>query len=124
MRFFFYGTLMDIDLLSGVLGRPITPSALAPALLRGYHRSAVHGADYPVVLSDPEAWVEGVVLAGVSVAERDRLVRYEGKNYELSRASAEFPDRPPRLVSFFEPKPGAFAVTGEPWSLAGWRNER
>jgi hypothetical protein len=115
---------MDIDLLSGVLGRPITPSALAPVLLRGYRRSAVLGADYPVVVSDPEGWVEGVILAGVSVAERDRLVRYEGEDYVLARASAQLPDRPPRLVSFFKPKPGAFAATGEPWSLARWRNER
>jgi Gamma-glutamyl cyclotransferase, AIG2-like len=121
MRFFFYGTLMDPDLLSGVLGRRIAPSALISALLRGYRRSAVRGANYPVVVRDEGAWVEGMVLSGVTIAERDHLVRYEGENYVLACALAEFPERPPEPVLFFEPRPGAVAATGEPWSLARWR---
>jgi hypothetical protein len=41
---------MDCDLLLRVLGRPIAPSKLVPALLRGYRRSVVQGLTYPVAL--------------------------------------------------------------------------
>jgi hypothetical protein len=34
--FFFYGTLMDRDLLSKVVGRRVWPRALKPARLPGY----------------------------------------------------------------------------------------
>ena len=43
MRFFFYGTLMDRDLLSLVLGRRVEQRTLKPALLRGYRGSALKG---------------------------------------------------------------------------------
>jgi hypothetical protein len=41
MRFFFDGALMDCDLLSLVLGRPVGQRTLKPAVLRGYRRSAL-----------------------------------------------------------------------------------
>jgi hypothetical protein len=114
---------MDCDLLSRVLGRPIAPSKLVPALLRGYSRSAVAGLPYPVVLREPTASVNGVVLGGVTTAERDRLRHYEGENYLLSPGMAEFGQQPARSVLLFVPKPGAFVATGEPWSLIRWRSD-
>jgi hypothetical protein len=122
MRFFFYGTLMDCDLLSRVLGRPIAPSKLIPALLRGYRRSAVQGLPYPVVLREPTASVSGLVLADVTATERGRLRRHEGENYFLMQGVAEFGQEPARSVLLFVPKPGAFVATGEPWSLTRWRS--
>jgi Gamma-glutamyl cyclotransferase, AIG2-like len=121
-RFFFYGTLMDCDLLSRVLGRPIAPSKLVPAVLRGYSRSAVQGLPYPVVLREPTASVNGVVLGGITAAQCNRLRRYEGENYFLMRGVAEFGQEPARSVLLFVPQPGAFVATGEPWSLMRWRS--
>jgi hypothetical protein len=121
MRFFFYGTLMDPDLLSRVIGRMIAPRALRPALVHGYRRSAVRGANFPVVLRDRIASVKGVVLAGVSVVERDRLADFEGDRYVLVPSLAEFRERLPKPVLLFEPKAGAFSATGRPWSLERWQ---
>ena len=121
MRFFFYGTLMDCDLLSLVLGRPVDQSALKPALLRGYRRSALQGLDYPVILPEPSAWVRGVILDGASEVDCDRLRRYEGADYVLMRGVAELPLGLPQSVLYFEPRPDAFVATGKPWSLARWR---
>jgi hypothetical protein len=69
MRFFFYGTLMDPGLLSWVLGRPIAPRKLVPALLRGYLRSKAQGLPYPMVLRDSTASVNAVALGGVTVID-------------------------------------------------------
>jgi hypothetical protein len=116
--FFFYGTLMDRDLLSAVLGRRVWPRALAPAVLRGYRRSSVHGASYPVVLPQRGGLVAGVILCGVSVVESARLSAYEGDGYELVRTLA---GEPLRTVLLFKPKPGFFDATPRRWTLAGWR---
>jgi Gamma-glutamyl cyclotransferase, AIG2-like len=121
MRFFFYGTLMDCDLLSLVLGRPVEQHPLKPALLRGYRRSALQGLRYPAILREPTAWVTGVILDRVREVDCDRLRRYEGADYVLKRGRAESPVGSPQSVLYFEPRPGAFIVTGKPWSLALWR---
>jgi hypothetical protein len=115
---------MDRDLLSQILGRPVWPRALTPALLRGYRRQAVGGRRYPVVMPHRGGSVKGVVLRGVMASERDRLCAYEGEGYELASAVAEPRGKAPRRVVFFKPKPGAYKVTNRPWSLAGWQLHR
>jgi hypothetical protein len=116
--FFFYGTLMDRDLLSQVLERRVWPRALKQAQLPGYRRRAVRGAGYPVVLRHRGASVSGVILAGVTCAQRTRLSGYEGEGYVLVRALA---GDPLRAVLLFTPRPGAHIAAPTPWSLVGWR---
>ena len=43
MRFFFYGTLLDHDVASLVLGRRLPPNAYVPAALPGHARRRVRG---------------------------------------------------------------------------------
>jgi hypothetical protein len=54
-----------------------------------------------VVLREPTASVNGVVLGGVTTIERDRLRHYEGENYLLSPGMAEFGQQPARSVLLF-----------------------
>jgi hypothetical protein len=112
---------MDPDLLSRVIGRMSAPGALSLARVHGYRRSAVQGKNFPVVLREPTASVEGAVLGEISVAERERLADFEGGGYVLVPSLAEFRDRPPEPVLLFEPKAGAFSATGKPWSLKKWQ---
>ena len=120
-RFFFYGTLMDRELLSTVLGRRVWPRELIPAVLRGYRRSPVHAERYPIVLPRRGASVRGRVLDRVTAAERARVAAYEGDAYEPARAWVEIPGQFRKPVLFFKPKPGAHLVTNRQWSLASWR---
>ncbi|WP_178133599.1 gamma-glutamylcyclotransferase family protein [Vineibacter terrae] len=121
MRFFFYGTLMDRDVLARVLGRPVIVAALKPATLRGYRRTAIREGSYPIVLREPAGFVDGLTLDNVSKAESERLAAYEGPRYSLVRTFAEFPERRPRAVFLFEPVAGAFTPTDTDWSLATWQ---
>lgn len=123
MRFFFYGTLMDRDVLARVLGRPVVAAALKPAVLRGYRRTAIREGSYPIVLRDADGAVDGLTLDGVTEAESERLGAYEGPRYTLVRTFADFPERGPRAVFVFEPMPGAFKPTDTEWSLAVWQAE-
>lgn len=122
MRFFFYGTLMDRDVVARVVGRPVMAAALKPASLRGWRRTGVHGASYPVVVHDKAGRVDGVTLDNVSRGEARRLAAYEGPRYSLIQAFADLPAGP-RAVFLFIPQPGAFRTTGEDWSLAAWQAE-
>ncbi len=123
MRFFFYGTLMDRDVAARVLTRPVMREALKPAILRGWRRTGVRGACYPVVLRDKASHVDGVTLDGVSKAETERLTAYEGPRYSLIQAFADLPSQGPRAVFLFVPRPGTFRPTDEDWSLAVWQEK-
>lgn len=121
MRFFFYGTLMDRDVLARVLGRPVAAAALKPAILRGWRRTGIQGASYPIVVRDKAGHVEGMTLDRVSEPEAARLAAYEGPRYSLVRLFADYPGVGPRAVFVFQPRYGAFTATGEDWSLSAWR---
>jgi len=123
MRFFFYGTLMDRDVVARVLARPVIREALKPAVLRRWRRTCVRGASYPVVLRDKASEVDGVTLDGISKLESERLSAYEGPRYSLIQTFAALPAQGPRAVFLFVPRPGTFRTTGEEWSLAVWQEK-
>jgi hypothetical protein len=118
--FFFYGTLMDRDLLSAVLGRRVWPHVLAPAVLRGYRRRSVLGASYPIVQQQRDASIRGVILDRVGTVQQARLSAYEGDGYEMVQALAEPPLRRCRRVFLFAPRRGAYVVSNRPWTFVGW----
>ena len=82
MRFFFYGTLIDADVRRLVLGR-LAPDEVEPATLKGWRRVKLAGLTYPGMVADPKGSVPGVLARGLDRVARQRLVRYEGDEYEL-----------------------------------------
>ena len=46
---FFFGTLMDLDVLTYLLERPVDLDDLCPAAITGFRRVRVLGAGYPVL---------------------------------------------------------------------------
>lgn len=83
MRWFFYGTLTDREVLAIVLGRPVDPTALAEAAIAGYRRVAVRDAVYPALTPAPGATVAGVVAMLDAPDDEARLRWFEGDDYEL-----------------------------------------
>jgi hypothetical protein len=51
--FFFYGTLLDHDVMALVIGRRLPPSAFVPATLKGHVRRRAKGVSYPILLRHP-----------------------------------------------------------------------
>jgi hypothetical protein len=84
VRFFFFGTLMDAEVLRLVLGPAAPPSALGPAVLTGFRRLGVAGRDYPMLVPHPCGQVEGVLAHGVSAEVAHRLSVYEGDEYDVT----------------------------------------
>jgi hypothetical protein len=117
-RFFFYGTLLDDDIRRGVIGRdvPIEPAALA-----GYRRVRAAGKWYPILVPGPAGErVDGGLAQGLTRAEIDRLVAYEGAGYRLSPTSVILPGGGSMNALVFLPL-GSLNASAEPWDLATWQ---
>lgn len=118
MDLFFYGTLMDRDVLGRVVGRPFGPDRLKPATLAGWRRVRALGKAYPIVLPDPDGRVEGVVVNRLAPGDVTRLCRYEGDGYELVPTEVTQDGRT-RRVHFFRPT-AVYKADPRPWDFAAW----
>jgi hypothetical protein len=119
MRYFFYGSLTDPDVLAVVLGR--RPRRLAAATLQGWRRLRVAGECYPLIAPAPGERVEGVV-ADVTAAEARRLAWYEGDDYEVRELDVELASGEAVAAQAFLPKPD-LAHADEAWDSARWRRK-
>ena len=90
VRLFFYGTLMDAELLAVVAGRPVTEAELTPARLAGHRRVAIVGQHYPMLVAAPGGAVDGV-LCDASADELARIAFFEGDVYALAPHAVTLP---------------------------------
>ncbi len=121
LPFFFFGTLMDADVLARVLQRPIAGAAeLAPALLWGYRRLAVANAVYPVLRPDRASHVGGVLFQPRDADERARIDHFEADEYVARPHAVQAGARLAAALVYLD-EAGVFAPLGEPWSLATWQ---
>jgi len=118
VEFFFYGTLMDTDVLAAVICRRVAPARLRPAVIKGFRRVYRHNAVYPVLIPATGGVVDGVVVAGIGRVEAQRLVTFEGSGYGLDRRTVAVGDE--QVAAFvFLPRPDVQA-TDEEWSFEQW----
>jgi hypothetical protein len=83
MRLFFFGSLMDLELLALVIGRPVDGLATAAAVLHGFARRRAVGESFPVIVPHPGGWVDGLLVDGLTAADLDRIQFFEGSDYAL-----------------------------------------
>jgi hypothetical protein len=120
MRFFFYGTLLDLDVTALVLGRRLPPAAFVPASLPGHARRRVKGASYPIVVRDPRGEVPGAIVGGLSARDVARLAAYEGPRYRIAPLKVRVAGAL-TTVSVFEPLENRFQPTSGSWDLTLWQ---
>lgn len=118
---FFFGTLMDADVLGLVIGRAVAPGELEPARLHGFRRVRARRASYPVLVPDPGASVEGVLWRAGTALERARLDAYEGPGYALAPVEVETAAGERVRALVYRAVPGALEPSEEPWDLARWQ---
>ena len=118
--FFFYGTLLDHDVMALVIGRRLPPSAFTPAILSGHSRRRAKGATYPVVIPDPGDEVQGMVVGGLTASDVARLSAYEGPGYRVADLKVWIGGRL-TTVSVFEPVVARLQPSNSPWDYALWR---
>lgn len=117
---FFYGTLIDLDVLAYVLERPIDLDDLTPAWLAGFRRVRAAGFAYPSLVADPFGAVEGRLLRRASRRDIARINHYESGEYraELHPVVA---DEVVKLPAWLYLGLDHLGVTLEPWVLSDWQ---
>ncbi|SEG72640.1 Gamma-glutamyl cyclotransferase, AIG2-like [Thermomonospora echinospora] len=83
---FVYGTLRFPEVLQALLGR--VPE-LEPARAVGWRVKALPGVVYPGLVADPGGVADGLLMTGLSEAERRLLDAYEGESYEPRRMALD-----------------------------------
>lgn len=119
--YFFYGSLMDADILSAVAGERIPPAGLIPARLPGYERMSASSGVFPFIVADPGAveGVEGVLVRGIGPAAVRRLARYEGPGYVAAKKPVTTAEGSSEAFVFISLRPGR--SSGKPWDFETWR---
>jgi CBS domain-containing protein len=120
MRFFFYGVLLDYDVMALVIGRRLPPSAFVPARARGHVRRRARGVSYPILVRDPGGQVEGVIVGGLTRRDVERLSAFEGPRYRIGPLKVRVAGRL-ETVSVFEPKERSFQAVDRAWNLTLWQ---
>lgn len=122
MRYFFYGTLMDSDVLARVVGHPVPAERIANARISGFRRVRARNGSYPILLpADPADQVSGLVVEGLDANDACRLRAYEGPGYDLvPRHVVLEPDgRVVEALVFLPNERQAGSDAG--WDLAAWQ---
>lgn len=89
-HWFFFGTLMDSDILACVLGRPVAEDKRRPGILSGFERLCLVGETYPALVRRPGCAVKGIVTADISAEESRRICFFEGDEFRLQTCSVRF----------------------------------
>lgn len=117
---FCFGALMDRDVLSCVLGRePESRIVTRHAALVGYRKVCLPHETYPILVPEVDSVAEGVLLDGLTRQELDRIVFFEGEEFELSPCRTRLADGTGVEALFFDeglmPLPES-----RDWSFAEW----
>ncbi|MGK5559209.1 gamma-glutamylcyclotransferase family protein [Actinomadura kijaniata] len=83
---FVYGTLRYPEVLRALLGR--VPD-LSPASAKGWRVRALPGVVYPGLVPDPASTAEGLLMTGLTDAERHLIDIYEGDLYDTVTLTLE-----------------------------------
>jgi gamma-glutamylcyclotransferase (GGCT)/AIG2-like uncharacterized protein YtfP len=118
--FFFYGTLMDADVLTAVIGRRLAPAHMDVAVVQGYRRVYVADAWYPMLVPDAGGEVRGYLVSTIDGREADRISRYEGVEYDRQAVLVIGTGRGPVQAQIYMARPGVKASDRD-WDLDAWR---
>jgi hypothetical protein len=119
---FFYGTLRDSDVRRAVLGAGADGLDLIPARIWGYRCAPVAGGRYPILVPEPAARSDGVLITGVGLeaAARTSFFEDEGYDYRVSRIEVEPTAGPPRAAWAFLSS-GRLTPAAGRWAIEAWR---
>jgi len=113
---FFFGTLMDRDVLGRVLARAVATHELVDAWLWGYRRHAARNAPYPVLRRHAECHVRGWLFQPRSTDERARIDHFEAGEYAPQLLRVQHGTRMMPALCYLD-LDDVFDVGDEDWSL-------
>ena len=123
---FSYGTLMDRDLLSAILGHDLDSSQLKPAVLENHRAVCIAGASFPALVQDNNHNVTGMLITGLSRNDLKKIEYYEAGLYvtrDIDVTVTATGDICSALCYYEIVAPG-FELIDETWSLEDWQRNK
>ncbi|MEM7212513.1 MAG: NUDIX domain-containing protein [Pseudomonadota bacterium] len=118
---FFFGSLRDRELLEVVLDRAVDDADLSAAWAQDHATLQMQGEPYPWLAAMPGSRAEGVVVAGLSPEDIERLEYFEEAEYGLAPIVLETASGPVEAVYFAST--GKLAGKDQSWDFAKWQRE-
>ena len=119
MTYFFFGTLMDREVLATVLDRPVAAGELSRAWLHGYQRVRAAHASYPILVPAPGVVVGGVVFHSREGRDDLRIRHFEDGEYAERWLIVRLAGGR-RLAARVFLALEVLQATDEAWDLAAW----
>lgn len=117
--YFFYGTLLDDDVVRAVLGRSLESLKPIAARLDGYSRRCVEGATYPAAIPMEDDFIDGIIARDLTEREEAILAAYEGEEYGLTRVQVT--DRNQNIIDANVFVPGeSIRPSNKHWDFDDW----
>ncbi len=116
MGLFFFGSLMDLDLLRVVVGHDCAGVSARPASLRGYRTNRVKDDDYPVLVAQDDGIVQGRLIEGLEAEDIARIRYFEDDEYALETGTVETAEGP--VECLFCLARDVTQDSGEPWTAS------
>ena len=89
---FAYGTMLDLDVLEIVLGRPVARGDLMCARLAGRRRVRLVEGTYPTLRPDRASSVYGALVSGLDEEDWDRIAFFESVEYAFASCEVTLTD--------------------------------
>lgn len=122
MNWFFFGSLMDQEVLEIVVGRTVLEEEMITADLHGYRRVSVANESYPALAHTPNQTVEGVLIESLDAPEALRIMYFEGEEYKPEEVQLQLKNQRPLKAFCFLPSPDLEIVDLE-WDFEQWRKK-
>ena len=122
-QLFTYGTLMLPEVMHSVTGKEYKSSK---AVLRGYRRGQIKGADFPGIIESPDNYVEGLVYFDISTEALTLIDSYEENIYDRKLVEIELLENKKSLEAFayILPSSKANMLLTVDWSESEYRGMR
>lgn len=117
--FFFYGSLMDLELLEAVLDRGSSHLAFTPGWIDGHVAETALGYSFPTLVSRDGARTHGLVASGLTDEDVARISYFEDTEYEPVVVEAGTAQG--RVSAKVYMSTASLASSGEAWVFEHWQ---
>lgn len=117
---FSFGTLMDAELLVAVTGNTNDGVRREPAVVDDYVALWVVNDDYPVLVPRSGACTQGMIIRGLTTEALDRIVFFEGGEFNVEQLQVINSNGSPECVSYFADT-NIKQASERIWTLEQWQ---
>lgn len=118
---FSFGTLMDTDLLPLVCEQAVDTLTLEKAIVPDHTRRWVLDDAYPVLVPDKGRDTEGLIIRGLNQNAVERIIFFEGEEFELTPIDVRHLSGQWERVQFFADTHRK-EISDTEWTLEGWQH--